>query len=65
MSKKEEDFIENLNRSRDISSDFAVAEKIIRTSAKGRKYLDITLQIERSDRWANVPAWMLKQHMIQ
>ena len=43
MSKKEEDFIENLNTSRDISSDFAVAEKIIRTSAKGRKYLDITL----------------------
>ncbi len=43
MSKKEEDFIENLNISRDISSDFAVAEKIIRTSAKGRKYLDITL----------------------
>jgi 3'-5' exoribonuclease len=43
MSKKEEDFIENLNKSRDISSDFAVAEKIIRTSAKGRKYLDITL----------------------
>jgi 3'-5' exoribonuclease len=43
MSKKEEDFIENLNISRDISSDFAVSEKIIRTSAKGRKYLDITL----------------------
>jgi 3'-5' exoribonuclease len=43
MSKKEEDFIENLNTSRDILSDFAVAEKIIRTSAKGRKYLDITL----------------------
>ncbi len=43
MSKKEEDFIENLNVTRDISSEFAVAEKIIRTSAKGRKYLDITL----------------------
>jgi 3'-5' exoribonuclease len=43
MSKKEEDFIENLNVSRDISSEFAVAEKTIRTSAKGRKYLDITL----------------------
>lgn len=43
MSKKEEDFIENLNVARDISSKFAVAEKIIRTSAKGRKYLDITL----------------------
>jgi 3'-5' exoribonuclease len=43
MSKKEEDFIENLNVARDITSKFAVAEKIIRTSAKGRKYLDITL----------------------
>jgi len=43
MSKKEEDFIENLNMARDINSKFAVAEKIIRTSAKGRKYLDITL----------------------
>jgi 3'-5' exoribonuclease len=43
MSKKEEDFIENLNVARDINSKFAVAEKIIRTSAKGRKYLDITL----------------------
>ncbi len=43
MSKKEEDFIENLKVTRDISSEFAVAEKIIRTSAKGRKYLDITL----------------------
>ena len=43
MSKKEEDFIENLNLSRDISSEFAIAEKIIRTSAKGRKYIDITL----------------------
>ena len=43
MSKKEEDFIENLNVTRDISSEFAVSEKIIRTSAKGRKYLDITL----------------------
>jgi len=43
MSKKEEDFIENLNISRDITSDFAVSEKIIRTSAKGRQYLDITL----------------------
>ena len=43
MSKKVEDFIENLNVTRDISSEFAVAEKIIRTSAKGRKYLDITL----------------------
>jgi 3'-5' exoribonuclease len=43
MSKKEEDFIENLKVTRDISSEFAVSEKIIRTSAKGRKYLDITL----------------------
>jgi len=43
MSKKDEDFIENLKLTRDISSEFAVAEKIIRTSAKGRKYLDITL----------------------
>jgi 3'-5' exoribonuclease len=43
MSKKEEDFIENLNVTRDISSEFAVSEKIIRTSAKGRKYLDLTL----------------------
>jgi 3'-5' exoribonuclease len=43
MSKKEEDFIENLNMARDVNSEFAVAEKIIRTSAKGRKYLDITL----------------------
>ncbi len=43
MSKKDEDFIENLKVTRDISSEFAVAEKIIRTSAKGRKYLDITL----------------------
>jgi len=43
MSKKEEDFIENLNVARDINSKFAVAEKIIRTSAKGRQYLDITL----------------------
>ena len=43
MSKKEEDFIENLNMARDINSKFAVAEKIIRTSAKGRQYLDITL----------------------
>jgi len=43
MSKKEEDFIENLNVARDIISKFAIAEKIIRTSAKGRKYLDITL----------------------
>jgi 3'-5' exoribonuclease len=43
MSKKEEDFIENLNLSRDISSEFVIAEKIIRTSAKGRKYIDITL----------------------
>ncbi len=43
MSKKEEDFIENLRVTRDISSEFVVAEKIIRTSAKGRKYLDITL----------------------
>ena len=43
MSKKEEDFIENLNVTRDISSQFAVSEKIIRTSAKGRKYLDVTL----------------------
>ena len=43
MSKKEEDFVENLKSTRDISSEFAVAEKIIRTSAKGRKYLDITL----------------------
>ena len=43
MSKKEEDFIENLNLSRDISSEFAITEKIIRTSAKGRKYIDITL----------------------
>ena len=43
MSKKDEDFIENLRLTRDISSEFAVAEKIIRTSAKGRKYLDITL----------------------
>ena len=43
MSKNEEDFIENLNLARDITSKFAIAEKIIRTSAKGRKYLDITL----------------------
>lgn len=43
MSKKEEDFIENLNVTRDISSKFAVSEKIIRTSAKGRQYLDFTL----------------------
>lgn len=43
MSKKVEDFIENLNVTRDISSKFAVAEKIIRTSAKGRKYLDLSL----------------------
>ena len=43
MSKKVEDFIENLNVTRDISSKFAVSEKIIRTSAKGRKYLDLTL----------------------
>ena len=43
MSKKEEDFVENLNVTRDISSEFAVSEKIIRTSAKGRKYLDFTL----------------------
>ena len=43
MSKKEEHFIENLNKSGEISSEFAVAEKIIRTSAKGRQYLDITL----------------------
>jgi len=43
MSKKVEDFIENLNVTRDISSKFAVSEKIMRTSAKGRKYLDFTL----------------------
>ena len=43
MSKKEEDFIENLNLSRDILSEFVISEKIIRTSAKGRKYIDITL----------------------
>lgn len=43
MSKKVEDFIENLNVTRDISSKFAVSEKIIRTSAKGRQYLDFTL----------------------
>jgi 3'-5' exoribonuclease len=43
MSKKVEDFIENLNVTRDISSKFAVSEKIIRTSAKGRKYLDLSL----------------------
>jgi 3'-5' exoribonuclease len=43
MSKKELDFVENLNVTRDISSEFAVSEKIIRTSAKGRKYLDFTL----------------------
>ena len=43
MSKNEEDFITNLNRSRDVTSKFAIAEKIIRTSAKGRDYLDITL----------------------
>jgi 3'-5' exoribonuclease len=43
MSKKVEDFIENLNVTRDISSEFAVSEKIIRTSAKGRNYLDLTL----------------------
>jgi len=43
MSKNEEDFIINLNQARDIVSTFAVAEKVIRTSVKGRDYLDITL----------------------
>lgn len=43
MTKNEEDFIINLNRSRDVTSKFVIAEKIIRTSAKGRDYLDITL----------------------
>jgi 3'-5' exoribonuclease len=41
--KNEKDFVENLKDERDIKSKFAVANKIIKTSAKGRKYLDITL----------------------
>lgn len=43
MPKKEEDFIKNLNVSRDITSKFAVSDKTIRTSANGNSYLDVTL----------------------
>lgn len=43
MPKKHEDFIENLNSPRNITSKFVVSEKTIRTSANGNKYLDITL----------------------
>lgn len=43
MPKKDEDFIKNLKDSRSIKSKFTVADKTIRTSANGNKYLVITL----------------------
>jgi 3'-5' exoribonuclease len=43
MTKKPDDFVENLDSQRGIESSFAVVNKIIRTASSGRSYLDITL----------------------
>ena len=42
-SKSDEDLVENLNCQKSICSSFVVIKKNIRTSAKGRDYIDLTL----------------------
>ncbi len=43
MPKNEEDFIKNLNVARSVRTKFAVSDKLIKTSASGNQYLDVTL----------------------
>ncbi|MDZ4171904.1 MAG: HD domain-containing protein [Methanobacteriaceae archaeon] len=43
FKKKEEDFVENLDSSRRIASQFIISNKEIKRAKSGRKYLDFTL----------------------
>jgi len=43
MPKNEKDFIKNLNVTRSVRTKFAVSDKLIKTSASGNQYLDVTL----------------------
>jgi 3'-5' exoribonuclease len=51
FEKSEEDFIENLNERREIRSQFAVADKIMKRAKSGRKrkYIDLTLKDKTGD----------------
>ncbi|MTK64144.1 MAG: HD domain-containing protein [Methanobacterium sp.] len=43
MPKEEKDFIKNLNVTRPVKTKFAVSDKLLKTSASGNQYLDVTL----------------------
>lgn len=43
MFKKEEDFIENLNRIRRIKTSFVIADKTIKTAKNGKDYIEFSL----------------------
>jgi 3'-5' exoribonuclease len=43
MFKKEEDFIENLNKIRRINTSFVIANKTIKTARNGKNYIEFSL----------------------
>lgn len=50
FKKAEEDFIENIDSRRRISSQFVVVDKVMKTASTGRRYIDLTL----SDKTGNI-----------
>ena len=61
MTKKIDDFIENIDSMRLIESQFAVVNKIIRTASSGRNYLDITL----TDRTGRIDGRMFPEDKLE